>query len=92
MVWKIANAKSQFSELIHQAYVEPQFIYNREKPSAVVMSFEEYNRLRNLDILYHKPPKWANFVAFSEGLIQETGLADGLELPTRDDREIDVFN
>jgi prevent-host-death family protein len=85
MIWKIANAKSQFSELIQQASREPQIVYNRKKPSVAVISIEEYNRLRSLDVLVHKPPKWAGFVVFSEKLADKKG-SFSLELPSRKDR------
>lgn len=42
MRWKIAEAKTKFSDLLRKAEKEPQFIYNRDKMVAVVMSSEEY--------------------------------------------------
>jgi prevent-host-death family protein len=90
MDWKIANAKSQFSELIHQAEIEPQVVSNRTKPVAVVLNFEEYSRLRGLEELVHKLPKWAKFAEFSIHLVDKKSLP-GLELPSRKDREISLF-
>lgn len=90
MVWKIASAKSQFSELISQAEKEPQIVYNRKKPSVVVLSFEEYNRLHSLDVLIHRPPKWSEFASFSEKLADEK-VSISLELPSRKDRNGSAF-
>ncbi|HNF15426.1 MAG TPA: type II toxin-antitoxin system Phd/YefM family antitoxin [Leptospiraceae bacterium] len=90
MVWKIAAAKSQFSELVSQAEKEPQVVYNRKKPSVVVLSFEEYTRLHSLDVLIHRPPKWSEFTAFSEKLADEK-CSTAIELPSRKDRNSSVF-
>lgn len=90
MVWKIASAKSQFSELILQAEAEPQIVYNRKRPAAVVLSYAEYTRLQNLDVLVHRPPKWSAFTVFSEKLADEKGSIS-IELPSRKDRNSSVF-
>jgi antitoxin (DNA-binding transcriptional repressor) of toxin-antitoxin stability system len=37
MRWKIAEAKQRFSELVRAAEVEPQWIYNRDKPVAAMV-------------------------------------------------------
>lgn len=84
MDWNIAGAKSQLSELIGSAMNEPQVIYNRKKPSVVVLKYEEFNRLKDLDVLVHSTRKWANFVEFSENLTQKNSIS--LELPSRMDR------
>ncbi|MCB1177945.1 MAG: type II toxin-antitoxin system prevent-host-death family antitoxin [Leptospiraceae bacterium] len=90
MDWKVATAKSQFSELIQQANKEPQVIFNRQKPSVVVLSYEEFNRLHNLDVLVHKSPKWAKFVTFSGKLADSKGSIS-IELPSRKDRDESIF-
>lgn len=46
--WKIAEAKTNFSDLLRKAEKEPQFIYNRDKMVAVVMSSEEYDELEKI--------------------------------------------
>jgi prevent-host-death family protein len=89
MVWKIANAKSQLSELISYAIKEPQVIYNRKKPSVVIMSYEEFNRLKTLDVLIHSTRKWSKFIEFSNHLAEKNSIS--IELPSRKDRTAVVF-
>ncbi len=90
MDWKIANAKSQFSELISLAEKEPQIVCNRQNPVAVVLSYEEYNRLKGLDILIHRRPKWAKFTEYSIQLVDKKNLSE-IELPSRSDRRDSFF-
>jgi len=45
MKWKIAEAKKRFSELIHRAGKEPQFVYNRDTLVAAVISADEFRDL-----------------------------------------------
>lgn len=46
MQWQIQEAKNRLSHLVKQATDEgPQFISVRGKPTAVVLSVEEYQRL-----------------------------------------------
>ncbi|HVS00706.1 MAG TPA: type II toxin-antitoxin system Phd/YefM family antitoxin [Thermoanaerobaculia bacterium] len=40
MVWKIAEAKQRFSELVKAAEDEPQWIYNRDKLVAAMVPAE----------------------------------------------------
>ncbi|MFW5771033.1 MAG: type II toxin-antitoxin system prevent-host-death family antitoxin [Spirochaetota bacterium] len=47
MVWKIAEAKKKFSEMIHRVHDEPQVIYNRDTIVAVVIDPEEYEEYRS---------------------------------------------
>lgn len=47
--WKIGDAKEQFSEVVRQAEVEPQRIYNRDRFVAAVLdaeTFQEFERWR----------------------------------------------
>jgi len=90
MEWKIANAKTQFSELISQAAKEPQVICNREKPVAVVLNFDEYNRLRDLDAIVHRRPKLAKFAEYSIQLVDKKSLRE-TQLPSRSDRRDSLF-
>jgi prevent-host-death family protein len=49
MTWNIASAKQQFSEVVRLTAEEPQAIYNRDKPVAVIISaqdFEDFQRWR----------------------------------------------
>lgn len=41
MHWNVALAKQRLSELIREAAIEPQVIYNRDSPVAVVIAAEE---------------------------------------------------
>ena len=47
MIWKIAQAKKRFSEMIHKAKREPQMIYNRNNIVAAVVNAEEYEEFKN---------------------------------------------
>jgi len=42
--WSVASAKSKLSELIERAQQSPQVITRHGKPSAVVVSVEEWER------------------------------------------------
>ena len=46
MTWNIASAKQQFSEVVRLTAEEPQAIYNRDKPVAVLMSAQEYEEFK----------------------------------------------
>lgn len=85
MDWNVAAAKSQLSELIGSAMNEPQVIYNRKQPSVVVVNYEEFNRLKRLDILVHSTRKWSKFIEFSNDLTQKKMAS--IELPSRADRK-----
>lgn len=48
MKWPLAEAKQKFSEVIHKAQTEgPQHISRRGTETAVVLSVEEYQQLKN---------------------------------------------
>ena len=46
MTWNIASAKQQFSEVVRLTAEEPQAIYNRDKPVAVMISVEEFEEFK----------------------------------------------
>lgn len=46
MTWNIASAKQQFSEVVRLTAEEPQAIYNRDKPVAVLISAQEYEEFK----------------------------------------------
>ena len=70
--WQLQEAKAMFSEVIKSAALQPQFITVRGKKSAVILSFEEYQKLSN--------PR-SNLFEF----IQNSPLRDFcLELPVRE--------
>ncbi|MDX1958733.1 MAG: type II toxin-antitoxin system Phd/YefM family antitoxin [Leptospiraceae bacterium] len=84
ILWNIAGAKSKFSELIGIAIKEPQVIYNRKEPKIVMLSYSEFKRLSELDVLVHKKPAWSDFTKFSSELTKKKSFE--LELPSRNDR------
>ena len=43
MSWNIAQAKQCFSEVVRQAAVEPQLIYNRDRLVAAVIDADTFN-------------------------------------------------
>lgn len=46
-IWQLQQAKSQFSELVKRAVNEaPQYISVRGKKTAVILSVEDYQRLK----------------------------------------------
>lgn len=48
--WQIQEAKSRFSELVEVALTKgPQVITKRGEKVAVIMGFEEFQRLKNLN-------------------------------------------
>lgn len=42
MSWNIARAKQKFSEVVRLTAEEPQVIYNRDQPVAVLVDAKEY--------------------------------------------------
>ena len=65
--WQVQEAKTRFSELLERARSEgPQTITKHGKPSAVVVSVEEYERIKQqkpnvLDVLFNHGPKFDDF-------------------------------
>lgn len=47
--WKISDAKARLSECIAACVEEPQVLYNRSKPVAVLVPYDEFNRISALD-------------------------------------------
>ena len=75
MTWNIASAKQQFSEVVRLTAEEPQAIYNRDKPVAVIISAQD-ERDR---------PSLAQQFDEIRALLAAEGL-DGIELPPRTTR------
>jgi prevent-host-death family protein len=44
--WPVQDAKARFSEILREAEREPQIITRRGEETAVLMSAEQYRRLR----------------------------------------------
>ena len=84
MTWNIASAKQQFSEVVRLTAEEPQAIYNRDKPVAVIISaqdFEDFQRWRS----ERDRPSLAQQFDEIRALLAAEGL-DGIELPPRTTR------
>ncbi|MDO5623743.1 MAG: type II toxin-antitoxin system Phd/YefM family antitoxin [Pseudomonadota bacterium] len=85
MDWNIGNAKQQFSEVVRLAANEPQAIYNRDKPVAMVISAEEFEAYREWKVKQQRPTLAEQFAQIRKALIEE-GAEDGIEIPPRVDR------
>ena len=85
MPWNIASAKQQFSEVVRLTAEEPQAIYNRDKPVAVMMSAEEFEEFRKWREQQRRPTLTDLFAEIRAALIAE-GAEDGIEIPPRTDR------
>ncbi|RAU21046.1 prevent-host-death protein [Paramagnetospirillum kuznetsovii] len=49
-VWSIQDAKNHFSEVVEAArHGEPQTVTKHGKPTAVILSCEDYERLRRVE-------------------------------------------
>lgn len=81
MDWNIATAKQQFSEVVRLTAEEPQAIYNRDKPVAVMVSAQEYEEFRQWREQRRKPTMSELFAEIRQ--ILATQGDDGIELPTR---------
>jgi prevent-host-death family protein len=46
MVWKVAEARQRLSEVLRSAAREPQTIYSRSRPVAVVVAGETFEEFR----------------------------------------------
>ena len=46
MIWRVAEAKQRLSELLRSAAQEPQTIYSRSRPVAVVVAGEAFEEFR----------------------------------------------
>ena len=58
--WSVQDAKNRFSEVVDAARKAPQMVTKHGKPAAVVVSAEEYERLRTLQHL--KAPSFAGML------------------------------
>lgn len=85
MTWNIANAKQQFSEVVRLTAQEPQAIYNRDKPVAVMISPEEYEQFQQWKREQKRPTLGALFADIRAAL-QADGFDDGIEILPRTTR------
>jgi antitoxin Phd len=79
--WKLEDAKNRFSELVRRALAhEPQRVTRSGRDAVVVISAEDYERLRGGE----------DFVSFMQRSPLADVLADGLELDRPRDLGRDV--
>ena len=83
MTWNIAQAKQQFSEVVRLSAQEPQAIYNRDKPVAVLINTDDFEAFRQWRAGQHEPTLAAQFAEFRLAL-QQAGV-DALQIPARAD-------
>lgn len=80
MIWSVAEAKAKLSEVLERAREEPQVIESRGRPKAVVVSSDDFARLKKFEE-GSKGPGLAGFLARCDALRAE-GPMD-LEIPPR---------
>ena len=62
MAWQVQEAKQRFSELVRRAVAEgPQVVTRHGQPAVIVLSADEYRRLRG------QPPDLAAFLLDPSG-------------------------
>lgn len=88
MKWKIADAKTGFSSLIKKAGNEPQFIYNRDKMVAVVVSSKEYDEYKAIKESYSRR-NIASVISEFSSLCSDESYT--FEVPQRSNRKV-FFN
>lgn len=78
MTWNIAQAKQQFSEVVRLSAQEPQAIYNREKPVAMLINAAEFEAFHQWRTVQQEPSLTAQFAALRVALqldnVQEPDL------------------
>lgn len=84
MTWNIATAKQQFSEVVRLTAQEPQAIYNRDKPVAVLISAGDYDDFKRWQAECQRPSLAQQFDEVRALLAAEG--QDGIETPPRADR------
>jgi len=85
MMWNMATARQQFSELIRLTVQEPQAIYSHDKPVAVVVSADEFEAFSLWREGRNRSTLLEQFAELRAALIAE-GAEDGIEIPPRTDR------
>ena len=58
--WSVQDAKNRFSEVVEAARRRPQTVTKHGKPALVILSADEYDRLRKLEHL--KAPSFAELL------------------------------
>jgi len=73
--WSVQDAKNRFSEVLEAARREPQTVTKHGKPTAVLLSADEYARLRKLERL--KAPTFAQLLLAMPVGGDDVGRLDG---------------
>ena len=84
MTWNIASAKQQFSEVVRLTAEEPQAIYNRDRPVAVMISAQDFADFERWRTERDRPTLTQQFDEI-RALLAAEGL-DGIEIPPRTTR------
>lgn len=85
MTWNIASAKQQFSEVVRLTAEEPQAIYNRDKPVAVLVSADDFAVFQRWRAERDRPALAEQFARLRTALVAE-GFEGGIEVPPRTSR------
>jgi prevent-host-death family protein len=62
ITWNIALGKQQFSEVVRQSAQEPQAIYKRDKPVAVLINADDFEAFRQCHAGQREPTLAAQMV------------------------------
>jgi prevent-host-death family protein len=81
MDWSIAQAKQQFSEVVRLAAAEPQAIYNRSTPVAMLVGADEFEQFKRWKARRAAPPLADSFGRLRAELTS-AGL-DGIDIEPR---------
>ncbi|MEJ8846828.1 type II toxin-antitoxin system prevent-host-death family antitoxin [Variovorax rhizosphaerae] len=81
MDWSIAQAKQQFSEVVRLTAEEPQAIYNRSTPVAMMIAADEFEQFRQWKERQAGNPLVDSLAHLRAGLVA-AGF-DGIELEPR---------
>ncbi len=81
MTWNIAQAKQQFSEVVRLSVQEPQAIYNRDKPVAMLVNAELFEAFHQWHTRQHEPTLSEQFGEIRTAL--KDARLEGLDLPAR---------
>ncbi len=84
MTWNIASAKQQFSEVVRLTAEQPQAIYNRDKPVAVLISVKDFEEFKRWQAERNRPTLAEQFDEI-RALLADQGM-DGIEIPPRTTR------
>ena len=84
-VWSTSEAKERLSEVLAIAQTRPQIIRNRAKPIAVLVSYEEFQRMQALS------SKRSFDEIFGEARAIAAELGEEIQVPERRSRSLPSF-